>query len=101
MRPSIGTCACGCSATIRRAADDERLAAAEVGALLAALDQGVTLLGLSGLAAIDQRMMRIGLRRLVDPARAVADDSADAPGGPAALHDEVIRRRIAAARWEE
>lgn len=79
-------------------ADGEPLAAAEVGALLAALDQGVTLLGLSGLAAIDQRMMRIGLRRLVDPARAVADDSADAPGGPAALHDEVIQRRIAAAR---
>ncbi|MEW2359174.1 helix-turn-helix domain-containing protein [Spirillospora sp. NPDC029432] len=81
-------------------ADGEPLAAAEVGALLAALDQGVTLLALSGLATIDQRMMRIGLRRLVDPARAAAQDSrdsGDAQGGPAALHDQVIQQRIAAA----
>ncbi|GAA1547071.1 TetR/AcrR family transcriptional regulator [Actinomadura kijaniata] len=77
--------------------DDEPLAAAEVGALLAALDQGVTLLGLSGIATIDQRMMRIGLRRLIDPARAATQPPTDEPGGPAALHDQEIHHRIATA----
>ncbi|MBE1530324.1 TetR/AcrR family transcriptional regulator [Actinomadura algeriensis] len=78
--------------------DGEPLASAEVGALLAALDQGVALLALSGLVAIDQRTMRVGLRRLVDPARAASHEPADAPGGSAALHDLAIRRQIAAAR---
>ncbi|OLT30831.1 hypothetical protein BJF79_38115, partial [Actinomadura sp. CNU-125] len=63
-------------------ADGEPLASAEVGALLAALDQGVALMALSGLVAIDQRTLRVGLRRLADPARARRrHEPADAPGG--------------------
>lgn len=81
-------------------ADDEPLAASEVGALLAAFDQGVALLALSGLATIDQRMMRVGLRRLLDPRRAATQDTTDTSGGPAALHDQVVQQRIAAARQD-
>lgn len=81
-------------------ADDDPLAAAEVGALLTALDQGVALLALSGLATIDQRMMRTGMRRLIDPLRAATQDTADASGGPVALHDQVVQQRIATARQD-
>lgn len=78
-------------------AEGEQLPVADVGALLTALDQGVALLALSGIASIDQRKLRIGLRRLVDPARAAAQDTTDDAGGPTALHDQVIQQRIAAA----
>jgi AcrR family transcriptional regulator len=75
--------------------DDERLPAAEVGALLAALDQGVTLLALSGVAAMDARLLRIGLQRLLDPRRA-ADAPLPPPGpvGLPAIHDRELQRRM-------
>lgn len=78
-------------------ADDE-LTAEEVGSLVAALDQGATVLALSGLAEMDQRTLRIGLRRLVDPGRAATESVADEPGGPAGLYDQIAKRLIIAAQ---
>lgn len=87
-------------------APGEWLAPDEIGALLTALDQGIGLLTLSGIATIDQRVMRAGLQRLLDPARALETGNGDTddpdragkddagPVGRPALHDEVTRRRI-------
>lgn len=75
---------------------DEQLSANEVGALLTALDQGAALLTLSGSVALDQRVMRLGMRRLLDPNRAGTPEGDDTASGPA-LHDQVVRSRIAAA----
>ncbi|WP_168211709.1 TetR/AcrR family transcriptional regulator [Ruania zhangjianzhongii] len=66
----------------------------EVGALLAALDQGAALLTLSGSRVIDQRILREGMRRLLTPTE--EREPAGQKGEPV-LHDEVTRRRIAAA----
>lgn len=76
--------------------DDEILSTNEVGALLAALDQGAALLTLSGSAAIDQRVTRAGMRRLLDPSRAGEYEDDGTATGPA-MHDRVIQRRIADA----
>lgn len=78
-----------------RAADDE-LSANEVGALLSALDQGASLLTLSGSVAIDQRVLRAGMQRLLDSGGAGEPSSGNVPGEPV-LHDRVMRDRIAAA----
>ena len=78
-----------------RAADDE-LDGTELGALLTALDQGASLLALSGSVAMDQRLLRIGMQRLLEPNPTGAPASGGTPGEPA-LHDEVMRRRIATA----
>jgi AcrR family transcriptional regulator len=80
--------------------EGEELSAGEVGALLTALDQGVALLTLGGSVAIDQQLLRVGMQRLLDPGRPTpsrdAAEGDDRTGGPA-LHDSVIRERIAAA----
>lgn len=76
--------------------EDDELSADEVGALLTALDQGAALLTLSGSVALDQRVTRTGMQRLLDPSRAGTPADADTGGGPA-LHDPTIQRRIAAA----
>lgn len=76
--------------------EDEILSTNEVGALLAALDQGAALLTLSGSAAIDQRVTRAGMRRLLDPSRAGEYEDDGTATGPA-MHDRVIQRRIADA----
>lgn len=81
-------------AAIVEPSDDEGLPPDEVGALLAALDQGAALLTLSGSRVIDQRVLREGMRRLL--ASTSAAEPVDQKGEPA-LHDEVTRRRIAAA----
>lgn len=53
--------------------DDESLPAAEVGTLLAALDQGAGLILLAGDVLPDPAIFNAGMRRLIDPARSVAD----------------------------
>lgn len=53
-------------------ADGEPLAPEEVAVLLSALDQGFAVLALLGIVAPDSSLLRTGLRRLLDPARALA-----------------------------
>ncbi len=79
-------------------AADETVPVEEVGALLAALDQGFGILLLGGAGVIDQRLLRVGMRRLLDPSRAgePVDDEEGRPG----LHDHVVRQRIAASLGE-
>src|SRR5699024_6645266 len=72
----------------------DALAPGELGALLAAIDQGAALLTLSGISSIDQRLLRLGMRRLLSPAS--ADEPEGAKGDPA-LHNRVVRERIADA----
>ncbi|QDB80023.1 TetR/AcrR family transcriptional regulator [Georgenia wutianyii] len=67
----------------------------ELGALVAALDQGSGILLLGGSAAMDQRLLRTGVRRLLDPAGAA--DAVDDDAGGAPLHDLTVQRRIAAS----
>ncbi|MCL3861602.1 helix-turn-helix domain-containing protein [Actinotalea sp. K2] len=73
--------------------EQDPLGSAELGALLTALDQGAALLTLGGVATIDQRVLRAGLRRLASPGRAAEGHEDASPGAPA-LHDEELRRRI-------
>lgn len=62
------------SALAQRArADDETMPADEVGKLLAALDQGAGLILLAGEVLPDPAVFNAGMRRLIDPARAVAE----------------------------
>ncbi|GAA1486245.1 TetR/AcrR family transcriptional regulator [Brachybacterium fresconis] len=58
--------------------DDETLGAAEVGTLLAALDQGAGLILLAGDVMPDPAVFTAGMRRLVDPARAAAEAGPEA-----------------------
>lgn len=53
-------------------ADDETLSVADVGTLLAALDQGAGLIELAGDVMPDPAVFNAGMRRLLDPARTVA-----------------------------
>ncbi len=57
--------------------DGETLPAQEIGKLLAALDQGAGLILLSGDFLPDPAVFNAGMRRLVDPGRAIAEESAD------------------------
>ncbi|WP_154796146.1 helix-turn-helix domain-containing protein [Occultella kanbiaonis] len=66
----------------------------ELGALLAALDEGAALLSLGGSHAIDQRALRIGMRRLLTPGP--IEESTAGVGEPA-LHDDALRQRFADA----
>ncbi len=79
--------------------DDETVPPNEVGALLVALDQGASLLTLSGSAIVNQRLLRLGMRRLLDPARAAEEPDGGDDGG-VVLHDRVIQERIAASLQE-
>lgn len=58
--------------------DDETLPVSEVGKLLAALDQGAGLILLAGDVLPDPEVFNAGMRRLVDPARTVAERCPDA-----------------------
>lgn len=60
----------------RARADDEALPADEVGKLLAALDQGAGLILLAGGVLPDPAVFQAGMRRLVDPGRAAAEERA-------------------------
>lgn len=54
-------------------ADDETLTASDVGILLAALDQGAGLILLAGDVLPDPEVFNAGMRRLLDPARSLAE----------------------------
>ena len=56
--------------------NNEMLAVADVGKLLAALDQGAGLILLAGDTLPDADVFTTGMRRLVDPARAVTEEDA-------------------------
>ncbi len=75
-------------------AADEPLDAAQVGALLGALDQGVAILALSGVELADAALLRTGLRRLLDPSRASQAGPVEDDAGPRALHDRAVQRRL-------
>lgn len=68
----------------RIAADDrpagETLAVGDVAQLMAALDQGASVLALSGITSMDEMLLRAGLRRLVDPAGAAAEPALERDG---------------------
>src|SRR5690554_4160359 len=76
-------------------AEGDPLSAEDLGVLLTALDQGSGLLVLAGGVPLEPRVLRTGMRRLLDPARAgepVGDDA-----GGTGLHDREVQRRIADA----
>ena len=60
-------------------AEDESLDVADVGALLAALDQGAGLILLAGDVLPDRAVFTAGMRRLIDPARSAGRDGGRPP----------------------
>lgn len=79
-------------------AAEEPLGADRVAVLLAALDQGVAILALSGIEVADAALLRTGLRRLLDPARALVAEPVEDDAGPPALHDRMLQRRLSDLR---
>ena len=86
----------------RTRSEDDPLSAGQLSALMVALDQGIGVLALGGGARIDppidQRALRTGMRRLLNPARALdSDESLDAglAPGEAAFYDDHLQRNIA------
>jgi AcrR family transcriptional regulator len=71
------------------ATTDDALSDRDRAMLLVALEQGAALLALSGVTALDQRLLRVGLRRILDPRRA-ADDTVDDVRGGSGLHRQEI-----------
>lgn len=76
-----------------RVADDP-LSEVEVGSLLAALDQGIGLLSLSGVVSVSPQVMRAGMQRLVDPRRSLEEQPEDEDRNEGLFHDDVARQRI-------
>ncbi|WP_407317223.1 helix-turn-helix domain-containing protein [Isoptericola halotolerans] len=76
-----------------RTGTDDELTTADRAALLTAFEQGAALLSLGGVGRIDQRLLRIGFRRLVDPRRAVHDRVDDTPGA-SGLHRQEYRADV-------
>ncbi|MFV2178159.1 TetR/AcrR family transcriptional regulator [Actinomadura sp. LOL_016] len=74
----------------------ESLPAGDVAQLMAALDQGASVLALSGVASVEGALLRTGLRRLVDPAGA-ADEPSPARDDRASPDVERVRRLIRGA----
>ncbi|HLS45421.1 MAG TPA: helix-turn-helix domain-containing protein [Ornithinicoccus sp.] len=83
------------AATRAQTGVDDPLTSSERGALLAALDQGTALLMLGGSKAIDQRVLRTGLHRLLVPG--ATEERREGHRGPPALHDDTVRQRLAAS----
>ncbi len=73
----------------------ENLPVDEVAQLMAALDQGVSVLALSGVASVDGALLRTGLRRLVDPANAAEDPTPTRTGRGTGLPDVERVQRLA------
>ena len=69
----------------------------QLGALLAALDQGAAVLSLAGSTALDQSLLQAGILRLLEPGRAAGAEPASDGEGETALHHRVIRERVAQA----
>jgi len=78
-------------ATSARPADDS-LPSDDVALLMTALDQGVTMLALTGITPMDPAVVRAGLRRLVDPAAAAADPAPDREGAASFPGVEQVQR---------
>lgn len=77
--------------------DDGVLPADDVAQLMAALDQGVSVLALSGVASMDPAVIRAGLRRLVDPASAAGDPPPQRSIRPTSLpYVDQVRRLLQA-----
>ncbi|WP_440106963.1 TetR/AcrR family transcriptional regulator [Streptosporangium sp. H16] len=73
--------------------DGEHLPADDVARLMTALDQGMSVLALSGITSADGALLRTGLRRLVDPASAAGDPPPARDGHASHLPDvERVRR---------
>lgn len=76
---------------------EDPLTSEQLGALLAALDQGAAVLSLAGSTALDQSLLQAGILRLLEPGRAVGAEPASDGEGETALHHRVIRERVAQA----
>ncbi|GAA1984105.1 TetR/AcrR family transcriptional regulator [Isoptericola halotolerans] len=76
--------------------DDDELDDRDRALLLVALDQGAALLELGGVTQLDQRLLRVGLRRILDPRRAAEHPVTDARGG-SAVHLQEYRDAVRAA----
>ncbi|MEU5369751.1 hypothetical protein ABZ362_12345 [Streptomyces sp. NPDC005951] len=73
--------------------EGEHLAVDDIAQLMTALDQGVSVLQLSGIASVDGALMRTGLRRLLDPESAAAEPSPALGGHAPHMPDiEGVRR---------
>ncbi|MBT2483479.1 MULTISPECIES: TetR/AcrR family transcriptional regulator [unclassified Microbacterium] len=73
----------------------ENLPADDVARLMTALDQGVSVLALSGITSMDTDLMRAGLRRLSDPAAAASDPAPERHDGPVSFPGvELVHRLI-------
>ncbi|MFI8946961.1 TetR/AcrR family transcriptional regulator [Streptomyces sp. NPDC053750] len=73
----------------------ENLPVDDVAQLMAALDQGVSVLALSGVASVDGALLRTGLRRLVDPSGAADDPTPSRTGRGTGLPDVERVQRLA------
>ncbi|MER8219111.1 hypothetical protein ABTZ58_00590 [Streptomyces sp. NPDC094143] len=77
----------------REPAGRENLPVDHVARLMAALDQVVSVLALSGVASVDGALLSTGPRRLVDPAHAAADPTPIRTGrGTGLPHVERVQR---------
>ncbi len=76
---------------------EDPLTSEQLGALLAALDQGAAVLSLAGSTALDQSLLQAGILRLLEPGRAAGAEPASDGEGEMALHHRVIRERVAQA----
>ena len=76
---------------------EDPLTGEQLGALLAALDQGAAVLSLAGSTALDQSLLQAGILRLLEPGRAAGAEPASDGEGETALHHRVIRERVAQA----
>jgi AcrR family transcriptional regulator len=76
-----------------RTETDDELTTTDRAALLTAFEQGAALLSLGGVGRIDQRLLRIGFRRLIDPRRAVREPVDDATGR-SGLHRQEYRADV-------
>ncbi|MFD4024180.1 TetR/AcrR family transcriptional regulator [Streptomyces sp. NPDC058576] len=73
--------------------EGEHLPVDDIAQLMTALDQGVSVLQLSGIASVDGGLMRTGLRRLLDPESAAVEPSPARGGHAPHLPDiEWVRR---------
>lgn len=80
---------------------DENLPVDDVARLMAALDQGVTMLALSGITSLDPGVVRAGLRRLVNPASAAGDPAPERGGrAPSFPGAEQVQRLFQEGREE-
>lgn len=75
---------------------DETLAVTDLGALLAAFSEGTALLEISNAGDLDQRTVRIGMRRLLDPRRAIEESALDGeePSGGTRMLDRRLTKAI-------